>query len=349
MPVSIIIPAFNELECCQQCVQSILDNTSYPYRLILVDNGSTDGVGAYFDSVPDATVVHTGENKGFAGGVNAGLAHAEGHVLLLNSDTVVPPNWLGRMVEPFGRDPKIGMVGPMSNCVSGIQEIAGLEFGAMESMIQFSEALFLKHKHSTQDVTRLVGFCMLIRDTVFQEVGLLDEAFGVGNFEDDDYCMRVLGAGYGLCIAEGAFVFHYGSRTFMSMGYVDDVWQENIERNEHYFSRKWDCLPEERSEAIQESHRFNGLALEALDGQRAEEAIKLVYEAIRCAPTYEESYNTLGLVLWEMDEREKSVKYFKQTLHINSGHKMARKNLVESGEILGISAEIQTFLDTLDS
>ena len=79
--VSIIIPAFNQLDYCRQCVGTLQRNTEGPYRLILVDNGSTDGVSEFFDNVAGAEVLHLGENRGFAGGVNAGLDAAEYHAL----------------------------------------------------------------------------------------------------------------------------------------------------------------------------------------------------------------------------------------------------------------------------
>ena len=70
-PITIIVPAFNQLACCRQCVESVCRHTAgRPYRLILVDNGSTDGVGEYFESVPGAVVVHSETNLGFAAGVN---------------------------------------------------------------------------------------------------------------------------------------------------------------------------------------------------------------------------------------------------------------------------------------
>ena len=87
--ISIIIPAFNQLDYCRQCILSVQLHTPPPYKLILVDNGSTDGVAEYFDEVPGAHVIHARKNLGFAGGVNLGMAAAEGPVLLLNRDTLV--------------------------------------------------------------------------------------------------------------------------------------------------------------------------------------------------------------------------------------------------------------------
>ena len=68
------------------------------------------------------------------------------------------------------------------------------------------------------DVNRLVGFCFLIGREVIDAIGMLDEQFGIGCFEDDDYCLRAIAAGYRAVIAGDAFVHHFGSRTFLGSG-----------------------------------------------------------------------------------------------------------------------------------
>ena len=99
------------------------------------------------------------------------------------------------------------MVGPRSNCVSGGQQIDGLEFASMTEVEAFSQDLAQRCQGRVRDTDRLVAFCVLIRDEVRQRAGGLDERYGLGNFEDDDYCLRVRQAGYRLCVAEDAFVF----------------------------------------------------------------------------------------------------------------------------------------------
>ena len=343
-PVSIIIPAFNELAYCRQCIQSVLMHTEEPYRLILVDNGSTDGVSEFFDEVPHATVVHNETNLGFAGGVNAGMRIAEGHVLLLNSDTIVPEGWLGRLKSALLHADDVGIVGPMSNEVSGIQLIPGLDLHDMEAINQLAHRLAKEKKGVYQDVERLVGFCMLIRREAVEAVGLFDESFGLGNFEDDDYGLRVRRAGFRLCMAEDAFVFHYGGRTFRGMGMIDEAWRDLMDRNQARFRDKWTGVAELRPEALKESNANNQAARAALEAGRIKEAVRLFTRAIQAAPEYEVNYNDLGAVLWSMGEHARAYDYFMHALQRRPSYAEARGNLIEAAKLLGKTAEAEAFL-----
>ena len=95
---------------------------------------------------------------------------------------------------------------------------------------------------------------MFIREEAVDKVGPFDESFGPGNFEDDDYCLRMRQAGYRLRIARDAFVFHYGSRTFLGMGIVGDQWDQLMTANQRSFVRKWGLETPERKEYLIESY-----------------------------------------------------------------------------------------------
>ena len=85
-------------------------------------------------------------------------------------------------------------------------------------------------------MNRLVGFCLLIKREVIDAIGLLDERFGIGCFEDDDYCLRAIQAGYRAVIAGDAFIHHFGGRTFVGSGADSGaILRENGER----FRVKW--------------------------------------------------------------------------------------------------------------
>ncbi len=346
-PVSIIIPAFNQLAYCRQCIDTLRMNTDTgSYRLILVDNGSDDGVGEYFDSLEGAVVIHAGENRGFAGGVNLGLAEARGHVLLLNSDTLVSRGWLPRLRDALEREDRVGIVGPMSNYVSGPQLIPDLEFTAQDEIDAYGDRLFAKHCGSYVVTNRLVGFCMLIRDTAFSSVGLFDERFGIGNYEDDDYGLRVQQAGYELRIASDCFVFHFGSRTFAGMGIQDDQWTNLLTENESRFREKWNAEPEhDRSAARASSISLNREARSALERGDHASAMSLLTKAIRTSPEIAENYNDLGAVLWGIGESERAIRLFNRALALDSGYSEALENLAAAEAAVG--GDTKTFRKTL--
>jgi len=327
MITSIVIPAFNQLAYCEQCIRSIQLSTRAPYKLILVDNGSTDGVSEYFDSVHGAAVVHSETNLGFAGGVNLGMREAEGDVLLLNSDTIVPDGWLGRLSAALHGGDDIGIVGPMSNCVSGSQLIEGLEFTSHEAITAYADELAARNAGQLRDVARLVGFCMLIREEVVAKIGLLDEAYGIGNFEDDDYCLRALRAGYRLCVAEDSFVFHYGSRTFMSMGLVGDDWNQLIEANQRIFEEKWNARPEERVDVIQQARQLAREAKAAAGGGDVAGALRLFRDSLALAPTDDRIYIEYAAFLQGVGETDRAAGFLRRALALNPANRDAEAAL----------------------
>jgi len=233
---SIIIVTFNQLEYTRQCVESIRRMTDEPYELIFVDNASSDGTAGYLESIPGAKVIRNAENRGFPAAVNQGIAVAKGdQVLLLNNDTIVTTGWLGRLLATLRSDAKIGLVGPVSNLVGSEQQIQ-VSYDNRAGLDGFAWEWGKAHDRELVESSRLIGFCLLIRRAVIDAIGLLDEHFGIGCFEDDDYCVRAIRAGWRAVIALDAFVHHYGGRTFMGSG-VD--FGALMKENERRFRDKW--------------------------------------------------------------------------------------------------------------
>ena len=239
--VSIIILAHNQLGDTRQCLASIEQYTPVSHELILVDNGSTDGTAEFFrkyaSTRKNVHVVINQKNLGFAGGNNVGLALARGeHVLLLNNDTVVTEGWLERMLAVFQRFPEVGLVGPVSNCVSGPQLISPVRYKRLADLPSFAVEVATANAGQTAEVPRLVGFCLLMRRSVIEKLGGLDERFGSGNFEDDDVCLRAGFAGFKLRIAGDSFVHHTGSQTFKG---AKINFGASMLRNWTLFKAKW--------------------------------------------------------------------------------------------------------------
>lgn len=203
---SIIIPTYNGLDDLRACLESIEAHTPEPHEIIIVDNGSTDETAAFLQEWDTdehrVKVAALTRNLGFPAAVNRGLRLATGdYVCLLNNDTEVTPGWLGAMLDVMQDHPEAGLVGPMGDNVSGWQHSEGRWDGG-----------------GSTEVQRLVGFCLLIRRAVIDKIGGLDERFGLGNYDDDDYCLRALVAGFKCRIARAAFVHHKGFATWPKVG-----------------------------------------------------------------------------------------------------------------------------------
>jgi GT2 family glycosyltransferase len=253
--VSIIVLTLNQLEHTQRCIASVLAHTKPSFELIVVDNGSTDGTLDYLQQLAATdrrvAVIANASNRGFSGGNNLGLALARGeHSLLLNNDTIVTPGWLDIMLGVLRLHPRAGLVGPMSNNVSGPQQIDGAAYGGDDERDLFATLLAEQHGRASREIMRLVGFCLLARGTLLKRIGGLDERYGSGNFEDDDYCLRSLHAGFENRIALGAFVYHVGGQTFAGQSIA---YNSTLESNWALFKARWG-IP--ASQTTAEGYRF---------------------------------------------------------------------------------------------
>jgi GT2 family glycosyltransferase len=240
---TIIILTRNGLELTRQCVRSIYRHTYEDFNLVFVDNGSTDGTVEFLETVPRAKLIVNRENKGFAAGNNQGLAAADGdYLLVLNNDTVATPGWLSGMVRRLENDPAIGIVGPVSNHVSGCQRIPDARYASIEELDAYARMRSRRFRDAGFYAERLVGFCMLIRRSVVETIGGFDERFYPGNYEDDDFCLRTLIGGNKLWVAPDVFVHHVGHGTFRANG---ESLHGALADNARKFREKWSIGSEE--------------------------------------------------------------------------------------------------------
>ncbi|MGH4138615.1 glycosyltransferase [Clostridium sp.] len=213
---SIIILTYNNLIYNHICIDSIRKYTKEnTYEIIVVDNNSTDGTREWLKLQKDIVVILNDENVGFPKGCNIGIAHSqkENDILLLNNDTVVTPRWLDNLKTCLYSDEKVGGVGSITNSCSNYQSI-GVPYSDIKDLIPFAEANNVTNPEKWEQKTRLVAFCMLVKREVINKIGVFDERFSPGNFEDDDLCMRIIEAGYKMMLCNDSFIHHFGSSSF---------------------------------------------------------------------------------------------------------------------------------------
>jgi GT2 family glycosyltransferase len=244
--VSIIVLTYNNLDFSKACLASIEHHSDYGnIEVLVVDNLSTDGSRewlARWAEEPSAAghtrrLLLNDRNAGFAAGNNVGLRAATGdYVVILNNDTFVTPGWLRTLCAHFRRDPRLGLVGPVTNNI-GNEAKLDIDYQDMEQMLTLAGEHTRAHPGSEITIATIAFFCVAMPRRVLETVGELDEAFGIGFFEDDDYCRRVEQAGFRVACAEDVFVHHHLSASFAKM--QSEEKRELFERNKRTYEAKW--------------------------------------------------------------------------------------------------------------
>ncbi|MGG3283043.1 glycosyltransferase family 2 protein [Paenibacillus solani] len=233
---SIIIPTYNQLPYLKECIESILHYTDAPYELIIIDNASDDGTAEFLKSSHGLRFQINKDNLGFAGAVNQGLMMAKGTTLMiLNNDSVVTTKWLSNLLACLQSDAQFGIVGPVTNYISGDQLIH-VSYQDTVEMQQFAKSYNQSNADSWTVTERMTGFCMLMRREDFNRLGFFDEGFEIGNCEDDDYGLRARLLGMQLVIAKDTFIHHYGS---VSMKMLNSRFEQVYAHNLTFYSSKW--------------------------------------------------------------------------------------------------------------
>ena len=246
--VSIIALTYNQLDYTKVFIQSLYQFTKVPFELIIVDNNSNqdtiDLLKELEKSDYSIKVIFNNKNLGFPKGINQAIKAASGnYILIANNDIVVTKGWIERMLKIAESDPKIGLVGPISNLVSGRQLDENSQYRTMEEMHNYAAEVKQKNKGEILEFPRVAFLCTLIKKEVIEKIGGLDERFSPGNFEDDDYCLRAQKAGFKTVIVKDVFIHHFGSKSFTAEGL--EKYKTILEKNQKIFIDKWGATPEE--------------------------------------------------------------------------------------------------------
>lgn len=236
MKCDIIIPVWNQLSHTKRCLESIRQHADYPYRIIVIDNGSEKDTKDFLDRQKrengELLVITNEANRGYIRAINQGLAAATAdYICLLNNDTVVTPGWLTRMISLAESDPRIGIVNPQGN--------VGRKLKKLTRLTEISASL-MQNQGEYVELERCSGFCFLFKREVLEAVGYFDESFGMGYFEDSDYCQRAREKGYLSVRALDSYVYHYMGESFRKL----KDRQKLFDKNKALFWLKWGRVPQ---------------------------------------------------------------------------------------------------------
>lgn len=239
---SFIILSYNLLDYTSMCIDSIrLTVPESAREIVVVDNASEDGSVAWLREQKDIVLVENSENAGFPKGCNIGIeaANRENDIFLLNNDTLMVDNSLFWLRMGLYESEEVGTTGSVSNYVGNMQKVAG-NISDVNELMKYGILNNVPTEHPYEEKLFLIGFALLIKRNVLNIVGNLDERFTPGNFEDNDYGMRVLRAGYKNVLCKNSFIIHFGSKSFKKeVNKYVDVMRINAQK----FQDKWDIDP----------------------------------------------------------------------------------------------------------
>ena len=206
-------------------------HTTDPYSIIIVDDGSQTETREILESfahehIQRTKLIRNEEAMGYTFAANIGLRASSGdYAILLNSDTIVTPHWIELMAGCAESDPKIGVVGPLSNTASW-QSVPLIEDNGdwAENRLpegisadEWAEAIAERSAHVYPRIGFLNGFCLMIKRELINAIGIFDEVtFARGYGEENDYCLRARKAGWQLAVCDAAYVYHAQSRSYSS-------------------------------------------------------------------------------------------------------------------------------------
>jgi GT2 family glycosyltransferase/glycosyltransferase involved in cell wall biosynthesis len=225
--VDIVVCVHNALDDVRRCLDSIVQYTDIPYHLIIIDDGSDAETCHYLRDYADkhsVVLLRNEQARGYTRAANQGLrAIKSAYTVLLNSDTVVSPYWLDRLLACAESSPSIGLVGPLSNTASW-QSIPKIEHqgdwaaNPLPTDMTVTQMAARVAAFSARLYPRLPflnGFCLFIKKEVIETIGYFDEiAFEQGYGEENDYCIRARQAGWELAVADDVYIYHAQSKSY---------------------------------------------------------------------------------------------------------------------------------------
>jgi GT2 family glycosyltransferase/glycosyltransferase involved in cell wall biosynthesis len=225
---TIVVPVFNGFAHVARLLDCLRATNPLPARIIIIDDCSTDDAthrllaeAEYWPELNGCLkLIRNPVNLGFVKSANIGLAAARGHVILLNSDVVLPPDWVGRLLWPIIADQRVASVTPFSNAATlcsfpvintDNKSLAGLALDRIDAHFAvLNPATFDKI-----DLPSGIGFCFAMNCKFIDLVGYFDErTFGLGYVEENDWCQRAVAAGGRNALAGNLYVLHDNGGSF---------------------------------------------------------------------------------------------------------------------------------------
>lgn len=219
----IIIPVYNGYEYFDGLFKS-LGQTECDFHIFIIEDCSSDEkvlpyLRKYAASNSNVTLIQNSENLGFVKSVNKALKQSTNDVVIVNSDVILPPHWLERIIKPIKEHKEIATVTPFTNSgtICSFPNFCKNNDIFLNKSVDEIDHVFSKINPSYTIIPTGVGFCMAMSRDVINTIGFFDEeTFNKGYGEENDWCQRAIKAGFINVIAENLFVWHKHGGSFLS-------------------------------------------------------------------------------------------------------------------------------------
>jgi len=234
MKCDIIICILNEKETTKKCIDSICKNTSFPFRLVLIDNASDAETKEYLESLEndpkvDVLLIRNEENLGNTKAVNQGISASNAEFICnLDNDTYVSEGWLTEMVEVARKREDIGIVVPEAKSTR-------MPDSDEPEDIEKCGKTFEENRGSYTEMAMADLYCALFKRSLIEKIGAWDEVYNPGYFDDTDFCMRTAMADLKIVCALGSYVYHMERGSFRR----NEQREELFARNRVIFEQKY--------------------------------------------------------------------------------------------------------------
>ncbi len=217
---TIAITVWNSPAITARCLDSLVLNTAYPHKILIIDNGSSEETAGFLrrfcGGKNNCLLKRFDENAGYLAAANFALTTADTpYICLLNNDTVLTGGWLDEPISILESRDDIGIVSPTTNeVIKKFRKLPG----------KFIE------------VNSCLGSCFILKKEVIDKIGRFDPVYGRGYFEEVDYCFRAQAAGFKSALALGAYIEHIGNVSFGAFPEErDKLWHKNRD----IFEARW--------------------------------------------------------------------------------------------------------------
>ena len=280
----VVLPVYNGIEFLIKLIPPLVQDPEVS-RLIIVDDCSSDpAVGEFLGKVaeacPKVVLIRNPENLGFLKSANIGMREVKQDFVLLNSDVEVPPNWVGRLLEPIRRDSSIASATPFSNAATILSfPFCGENNRCFDDIeVQKIDEQFknLRPRWPLPELPTGVGFCMGMSKAVLDQIGGFDEVFGRGYGEENDWCQRARAAGFKSVAVPNLYVHHFHGGSFQA-----EEKNELLQRNLRILGERFPAYHAEVQEFLKEDPlaTYRNLAvLDVMSNLCGEKGVALVFD-----------------------------------------------------------------------